>query len=164
MANCSFGPADDIRWIVPAMHGYAHNRPCQLGYHPLYVDGTGLEDFEQCERAFSASNELARTTRHANAFHRHQSIHHHYRHWDKEKTANLGNFIYNNYVQALRVRADCGDALATYETRKPGFSREVIPQWLEEEREYLAGLQKEPEGDTLRVEYVTALDELRAAE
>ncbi|KAF7330598.1 hypothetical protein MSAN_02460000 [Mycena sanguinolenta] len=38
-----------LRGIVPAFHGHAHNRACQLGWHPLYVDSVGLEDFEECE-------------------------------------------------------------------------------------------------------------------
>ena len=39
--------------IVLSFHGYAHNQACQLDWHPLHVDGTGLEDFEECERTFS---------------------------------------------------------------------------------------------------------------
>ncbi|CAK5283134.1 unnamed protein product [Mycena citricolor] len=36
-----------LRSIVPAFHGHAHNRECQLGWHPMYIDGVGLEDFEE---------------------------------------------------------------------------------------------------------------------
>ncbi|KAF8142395.1 hypothetical protein K438DRAFT_2113734 [Mycena galopus ATCC 62051] len=39
-----------LRGVVPAFHGHAHNRACQIGWHPLYVDGVGLEDFEECMR------------------------------------------------------------------------------------------------------------------
>ena len=39
--------------IVLSFHGYVHNRACQLEWHPLHVEGTGLEDFEECERTFS---------------------------------------------------------------------------------------------------------------
>ena len=60
--------------VVPAFHGHSHNRPCQLRWHPLYMDGAGLEDFEGCERFFSFSNGAAAGTRMSTAFHRHQAI------------------------------------------------------------------------------------------
>ncbi|KAJ6458478.1 hypothetical protein C8R45DRAFT_1110006 [Mycena sanguinolenta] len=37
-----------MRGVVPAFHGHAHNRMCQIGWHPMYVDGAGLEDWEEC--------------------------------------------------------------------------------------------------------------------
>ena len=60
--------------VVPSFHGYAHNRACQLDWRPLHVEGTGLEDFEECERTFSRTNELAPVTRLATPYHRHQEI------------------------------------------------------------------------------------------
>jgi Kyakuja-Dileera-Zisupton transposase len=57
-----------LNFIVPGFHGYGHNRLCQLSFLPLYVEGMGLEDFEGCERAFSRSNEVAKTTQHASQF------------------------------------------------------------------------------------------------
>ncbi|KAJ6609524.1 hypothetical protein B0H10DRAFT_1813552, partial [Mycena sp. CBHHK59/15] len=39
--------------IVPAFHGHAHNRACQIGWHPMYVDGVRLKDFEECECTFT---------------------------------------------------------------------------------------------------------------
>ncbi|KAF8200634.1 hypothetical protein K438DRAFT_1582502 [Mycena galopus ATCC 62051] len=67
-----------LQGVVPAFHGHAHNRPCQLGWHPLYVDSVGLEDFEECERTFAKSNHLASTTRLATPFHRQQQIDEHF--------------------------------------------------------------------------------------
>ncbi|KAJ6544858.1 hypothetical protein DFH09DRAFT_928192 [Mycena vulgaris] len=52
-----------VRGVVPAFHGHAHNRACQLSWHPLYVEGAGLDDFEECERTFCLSNNLATCTR-----------------------------------------------------------------------------------------------------
>ncbi|KAJ7331575.1 hypothetical protein DFH08DRAFT_814884 [Mycena albidolilacea] len=52
-----------LRGVVPAWHEHAHNRSCQLGWHPMYMEGVGLEDFEECERTFSLSNHLASCTR-----------------------------------------------------------------------------------------------------
>ena len=38
--------------VVPAFHGHTHNHGCQVEWHPLYVEGVGLEDFEECECTF----------------------------------------------------------------------------------------------------------------
>jgi len=55
--------AQALRFIVPSFHGHAHNRACQLQYHPQYITSVRIEDFETCERCFSISNGLAATTR-----------------------------------------------------------------------------------------------------
>ncbi|KAF8581494.1 hypothetical protein K439DRAFT_1619002 [Ramaria rubella] len=62
-AQC-LGPkyASIVASIVWALHGHAHCRTCQLNWHPLYLKGCGLEDFETCEHVFSQSNVLASTT------------------------------------------------------------------------------------------------------
>jgi hypothetical protein len=73
-----------------AMHGYCHNRLCQIENHPLYKKGLGIADMEQCERSYSGSNEVAVLTRHASAFHRHQSIDMYMQQANKEKMENLG--------------------------------------------------------------------------
>lgn len=76
--------------VVPSFHGYAHNRGCQLDWHPLYTDGVGLEDFEECERTFSKSNELAMVTRFSTPYHRHQEINEFLFHHDLDKYATSG--------------------------------------------------------------------------
>ncbi len=76
--------------VVPSFHGYAHNCDCQLGWHPLYTDGVGLEDFEECERTFSKSNELATVTRFATPYHRHQEINEFIVHHNIDKHVNSG--------------------------------------------------------------------------
>lgn len=78
-----------FRLMVGAFHGHAHNRACQLEWHPLYIKGTGHSDGEGCEHVFSSSNDLARGTRHATRFHRHQAIEEHFTFWDQDKYANL---------------------------------------------------------------------------
>lgn len=79
-----------MRGIVPAFHGHAHNRMCQLGWHPMYVEGAGLEDFEECERTFCQSNNLASCTRLATPFHRQQQIDEHFFFHDIDKHAASG--------------------------------------------------------------------------
>ncbi|KAJ7175579.1 hypothetical protein C8R46DRAFT_1160840 [Mycena filopes] len=76
-----------MQGVVPAFHGHAHNRACQIGWHPLYVDGVGLEDFEECERTFARSNHLASTTRLATPFHCQQQIDEHFHFHDMDKHA-----------------------------------------------------------------------------
>lgn len=60
--------------MVGLMHGYAHERLCQLLFLMLYIVGTGLEDGEGSERYFSFMNALAGVTRHMSRFHRRQAI------------------------------------------------------------------------------------------
>lgn len=82
--------AFQMHGVVPSFHGHAHNRTCQLRWHPMYTEGVGLEDFEECERTFSKSNELASVTRLASPFHRRQHMDEHYRFHDQDKHAASG--------------------------------------------------------------------------
>ena len=79
-----------VKFVVPSFHGHSHNRGCQVQYLPLYVMGTGKEDFEGCERFFSSSNNLAAGTRLASSFHRHQSITQFVAFWSHAKHAESG--------------------------------------------------------------------------
>lgn len=81
--------AKGLQVIVNAFHGWAHNRLCQLKYHPAYRTGMGLEDLESLERFFSSSNTIARTIRHATKFHWHQAVDLHFRQWGEEKYQEL---------------------------------------------------------------------------
>ena len=78
--------------MVGAFHGHAHNRLCQLSWHPMYIEGTGHTEGEGCEHVFSASNELARSTRHATRFHRHQAIEEHFAFWNEDKYEALSTY------------------------------------------------------------------------
>jgi hypothetical protein len=92
LSTSSLGPRAHtlgLRMMVGAFHGHAHNRKCQLDWHPMYINGTGHTEGEGCEHIFSLSNELARSTRHASSFHRHQSIEEHFSFWDADKYAVL---------------------------------------------------------------------------
>ena len=64
-ASCLVGVkawAAALHLLVPLFHGYAHNRWCQLFWHPLFIYHAGLEDFETCEHMFSSSNHIVSTT------------------------------------------------------------------------------------------------------
>jgi hypothetical protein len=76
--------------VVPAFHGHAHNRACQVRWHPMHIDGVGIEDFEECERTFYGSNDLAGVTRLATPFHRRQEIQEYFRFHDEDKHTHIG--------------------------------------------------------------------------
>ena len=93
-----------LEGVVPSFHGHAHNRSCQLCWHPLYRDGVGLEDFEECERTFGKSNELAAVTRLASPYHRAQHIDEHFRFHDEDKHAASGTSSINHqYLLDVRL-------------------------------------------------------------
>ncbi|KAJ7101522.1 hypothetical protein B0H15DRAFT_769413 [Mycena belliarum] len=135
-----------MRWqgVVPAWHGHAHNRACQIGWHPMYVEGVGLEDFEECERTFSLSNHLASTTRMATVFHRQQQIDEHFQFHDQDKHAGSGNFIYQNYRQALEKIALNRAELSVLELSLGTTADDYEADRLTEIR-YFEGLRTEPE-------------------
>ncbi|KIO19279.1 hypothetical protein M407DRAFT_11467 [Tulasnella calospora MUT 4182] len=163
IAKSALGDNLDADYTIPAMHGYAHNRLCQCSHHPKYVAGTGLEDFETCERFFSVSNDCARVTRHATRFHRHQLIHMFLCQWDEDKLLSSAKFIRNNYIQALAVLRD-NALILQKELVSKNFTEEMVQSWLEEESTYLSGLVREPEHETMTVGYVEALQALASAE
>ena len=79
----------EFHMVVGAFHGHAHNRGCQVNWHPLYVEGSGRADYEGCERIFLSSNNVAPTTWHASKFHRRQAYLEHFNFWDEDKYAAL---------------------------------------------------------------------------
>ncbi|KAI6029499.1 hypothetical protein BKA83DRAFT_4047147, partial [Pisolithus microcarpus] len=96
LQNSSLGPQSEelkLRMMVGAFHGHAHNRMCQLDWHPQYIQGTGHTKGEGCEHIFAASNKLARSTRHATSFHCHQAIEQHFTFWDADKYTALSTFF-----------------------------------------------------------------------
>ncbi|KAJ6609004.1 hypothetical protein B0H10DRAFT_2166451 [Mycena sp. CBHHK59/15] len=124
-----------LRGVVPAFHGHAHNRACQIGWHQLYVDGVGLEDFEECERTFALSNHLASSTRLATVFHRQQQIEEHFQFHDQDKHALSGDFIYQNYRQALEKIALNREQLAELEQSLGTTAEDYEKDHLEEVKE-----------------------------
>ncbi|KAJ6563493.1 hypothetical protein B0H10DRAFT_2115144 [Mycena sp. CBHHK59/15] len=150
-----------LRGVVPAFHGHAHNRACQVGWHPLYVEGVGLEDFEECERTFAKSNHLASTTRLTTQFHRKQAIDEHFYHHDLDKHAISGNFIYQNYRQALEKTIISRAQLTVLEQRL-GMTAADYEAALLQEQEYFQGLRSEPPEVAHTVEYMDLLMKLYA--
>ncbi|KAI5994436.1 hypothetical protein EDD15DRAFT_2387767 [Pisolithus albus] len=136
-----------LRFMVGAFHGHAHNRLCQLGWHPMYIEGTGNTEGEGCEHVFSAFNELARSTRHATRFHRHQAIEQHIAFWNQDKYEALTRFIRNHYREVM-------------ESAALNITDDDFPRFIAEERSYLSSLKEPPAQDVQRVRYVQVLDDL----
>lgn len=147
------------RCCVNAFHGYSHSHTCQTRNHPSVIEGAGLEDFEEMERVFAASNDLAPITRYASKYHRRLHIDRHYQQWDEDKYANLGKWLYNNYRQALQVLDSDGPELQTW-LQAQGLQEAALQQWQQEEAAYFADLGKTTAADAVAVEYVVRLREL----
>lgn len=167
--------------LVGAFHGHAHCRKCQLWHLATYVKGLGLEDLEGCERAFSKSNALGGSTRHSSIFHRKQAVDKYFEHQDMfEVYQNLStsfpincqhklmvpsaNFLYNNYKQALDILDSAPVALANSMEDLGVADTKTFEDWLEEEKTYILGLQKEPEVETLQMEYWQKLVNLQSCQ
>ena len=149
-------------FVVNAFHGYSHSYQCQHKNHPTVVKGTGLEDFETCERFFSNSNGLAPVVRHCSSYRRGMLTSSWLAQWDEDKYGNLGTFIFNNYRQALQVLRDDIPALEEAK-RSMDVTDADMDSWQSEQAEFFLGLGKEPEGEVLEAEYVSLLQELEVA-
>ncbi|KAG2140768.1 hypothetical protein BD769DRAFT_1626225 [Suillus cothurnatus] len=145
--------------MVGAFHGHAHNRMCQLDWHPMYITGTGHSEGEGCEHVFSASNALACGTRHASKFHRHQMIEQHFAFWNDDKYANLSNFLWNHYREALKSIETLTVELSTIKSEL-NITDDDFLRYFEQERTYLHSLKEPPARDQICIRYVEALDEL----
>ncbi|KAG2152785.1 hypothetical protein DEU56DRAFT_868810 [Suillus clintonianus] len=149
----------DFRLMVGAFHGHAHNRKCQLDWHPMYIPGIGHTEGEGCEHVFSSSNELARSTRHATPFHRRQTIEEHFSFWDADKYAALSTFLWNHYREGLKSIQTLTAELTAIKAEL-FLTDEDFPRFLDEERNYLDRLKLPPIWDQLCIRYVEVLDEL----
>ena len=152
----------ESRMCVDAFHGYSHNYACQSVHHPNIIRGAGLEDFAGMERIFSASNALASVTRYASQYLRRVFIDMFCDQWDKEKYANLGTMLLNNYTQAVDILAEEPALNALLDSMKNGAgNRPNLEEWEKEEATYVGSLGKEDPYNVHHMVYVEALRELR---
>ncbi|KAI5992239.1 hypothetical protein EDD15DRAFT_2168553 [Pisolithus albus] len=150
--------------LVPAFHGYAHRRLCQLRFLARYVDGLGLEDLEGCKRTFSKTNGLASAVRYSSTFHRCQAIAGYLvRNDEHDVYQNLTTMIFNNYKQALRIIEEGKKTLPHIMDNLGIMDVSVFSTWLLEENEYLTARSCEPEEETLHMEYWQKLVNLEAS-
>ncbi|TCD61105.1 hypothetical protein EIP91_009022 [Steccherinum ochraceum] len=161
--SSSLGPEflrQQARCFVNAFHGYSHSYGCQIKYHPINIQGLGLRDLEDCERAFSVSNRLASHVRHATPYRRHVAITMHCEQNDEDKYGSAGLMLYNNYVQALCIIEDEGLAVEQAMAEMLVTEDDLV-RFIEEEREYVTSLGKESSYDIHAVTYVETLQEYR---
>ncbi|KAG2118322.1 hypothetical protein DEU56DRAFT_930524 [Suillus clintonianus] len=127
----------NLQGVVPAFHGHAHNRLCQVQHHSKYKVGAGKEDFETCERLWTE----------------------HFRFADMDKYASLSNFLYHNYVQALQTIS----ATSTF-LDECSISRDAPfeSDW-NDEKASLQTMARKKEETVVEIDYVKALLEYDSA-
>jgi hypothetical protein len=76
----------------------------------------------------------------------------------------IATFLLNNYKQALNILESGPQALTQAMSDLGIADGSVFEVWLEEERAYLQGLQREPDEETLQMEYWQKLVDLQASE
>ncbi|KAF8581322.1 hypothetical protein K439DRAFT_1515013, partial [Ramaria rubella] len=152
------------RFCCGSFHGHAHCHLCQSDWHSLYIEGSGLEEYEGCERAFSDSNGTGRRTQYAMRFHRKQILVLHFECWDKDRYQELSRFLLNNYCQAMKNLALLADQLEAANCSLNIDSDVRFDEWQEAEKAYLRGLKTEPELDVLKIEYLSTLIKLHQTE
>ncbi|EEB91292.1 hypothetical protein MPER_10373, partial [Moniliophthora perniciosa FA553] len=131
-------------------------------WHPQYLRGVGLEDFETCERLFSQSNNLASTTRFATAFHQRQIIQEHFDFNDEDRHTASGTFIYHNYRQATeRLSTDRALLEECYE--QMNLSPADCEGFLNAEREHFTKDFSDPPEVTRVLDYAELLQKFWAA-
>ncbi|KAG1902578.1 uncharacterized protein F5891DRAFT_1127555 [Suillus fuscotomentosus] len=135
-----------------------------LNHLARYIPGLGLEDLEMCECTFSKSNSLAPTTHYSSIFHRQQAITSYFKYNDDyEVYANLSDFFYNNYKQALNIIADSCITLPKLMHNLNITHESIFEDWLTEEKTYLQSLRTKPEHEMLQMEYWQKLVNLVAS-
>ncbi|KAG0699233.1 hypothetical protein DFH29DRAFT_983620 [Suillus ampliporus] len=144
-----YGKNGGVAYDIGSFHGHAHNRRCQIDWHPMYIECTGHTEGEGCEHVFSSSNELARSTRHATPFHRHQTIEQHFAFWDNDKYAALSTFLQNHYREALAAIQTLTSELSSLEGVL-NLTHADFVHFHKEECSYLDGLKEPPVKDRLQ--------------
>ncbi|EKM58490.1 uncharacterized protein PHACADRAFT_88841 [Phanerochaete carnosa HHB-10118-sp] len=164
--NSSLGPEyvkKHARMCVNAFHGYSHSHICQLRFHPNVIEGAGIEDFETMERVFSRLNDLAPVIRYASAYRRRLLIEAFLKQWDADKYLNSGDFILDNYTQALEI-VDIEGQTLRQSMEQQGITAGDITRWRDEELAYFATLGDELDYDIHSTLYVELLQKLRDLE
>ncbi|KAF8128109.1 hypothetical protein EV363DRAFT_1265552 [Boletus edulis] len=151
--------------MVGSFHGHAHNRLCQLQWHPMYIEGIGNMEGEGCKHVFSASNELARTIHHATRFHRYQAIEEHFTFWNADKYEALTTFCFlqrfirNHYRDAIDAIRSLSSELAVLK-QTLNLCNEDFQCFLSKEQVYLSSVKQPQPREQFCIQYVQVLDEL----
>ncbi|KAG1832628.1 hypothetical protein DFJ58DRAFT_870250 [Suillus subalutaceus] len=130
----------NLQGVVPAFHGHAHNRLCQVEHHSKYKVG---------------SNALAGNIRNMTDFHCHQALDEHFRFQDMDQYAAL-YFIYQNYVQSLNLISMTMSFIINF---RVSHATTPFEDDLQDEFLYLKHLAHKKDGTSTEVDYVKAFIE-----
>ncbi|KAG6895482.1 hypothetical protein C0992_001058 [Termitomyces sp. T32_za158] len=123
----------------------------------------GTIDRSSLGKLVSASNQVASVTRYMLKHRRRVFIDLFFSQWDADKYENLGNMLYNNYSQALKIINVDGPELE-HAKEQLKVNEGELEVWRLEQKEYFSNLGKEPEEHVLKIAYVERLQELREAQ
>ncbi|KAF8167514.1 hypothetical protein B0H34DRAFT_669941 [Crassisporium funariophilum] len=127
-----------LHGVVPSFHGHAHNRGCQLHWHPMYTEGVGLEDFEEF-----------------------QHINEHFMFHDQDKHAASGTFLFLNTTFQIRRWTRLQPNPSTLQPLQPDSRpRMQIESYLQAKREHLQSLKSEPAEVQQAVDYMELLSKV----
>ncbi|KAG1854495.1 hypothetical protein F4604DRAFT_1883326 [Suillus subluteus] len=121
--GCAFTKTLELGFhlMVGAFHGHAHNRMCQLDWHPI-------------------------------KFHQHQMIEQHFAFWNDDKYANLSNFLWNHYCEALKSIETLTVELSAIKLEL-NITDDDFLCYFEQECAYLHSLKEPPARDQLCICY-----------
>ncbi|KAL0578052.1 hypothetical protein V5O48_003958 [Marasmius crinis-equi] len=149
-----------MRGVVPAFHGHAHNRKCQVDWHPMYVPGVGNEDFEECERTFSLSNRLASTTPTTKILFTASDL---VSLWLRGANSIQGRYCYFKYREALK-RLDDSVPLFNELCQQRGITPQRCEELLDQERTYFKQVFSDPPELVARLDYAEKLQRVWKSE
>ncbi|KAE9387561.1 hypothetical protein BT96DRAFT_1004976 [Gymnopus androsaceus JB14] len=105
---------EKLQMLIGLLHGYAHNRLCQLSFLMLYIYGAGIEDMEVLRTLLLPVQCSCLRYSYMSKFRRRQAIACYAYHRDNFETyANLSKLIYSNYKQALGILNRAKDTART---------------------------------------------------
>ncbi|KAH8797081.1 hypothetical protein DL96DRAFT_1561949 [Flagelloscypha sp. PMI_526] len=96
-----------IRWGVSVFHAYSHIYPCQVLYHPRFVEGCALFDGEGCERLWNLLMLIIAINRVSGYYQRLYTINRRIQHITLKKYDDLGHFVRHKSEIVQRRLATC---------------------------------------------------------
>ncbi|KAG6859856.1 hypothetical protein C0995_002876 [Termitomyces sp. Mi166 len=114
------------------------------------------KDLETLGHVFSASNQLASITCYMSKYCQQVFINLYFHQWDDEKYENLGNMLYNNYTQALKI-INVDASKLDYAKKELKINEGALKTWHHEQKVYFSTLGQEPEQHVLKIAYVEHL-------
>ncbi|KAJ8497199.1 hypothetical protein ONZ45_g12161 [Pleurotus djamor] len=96
---------DDVTFIVPKFHLYAHGPDCQSTYSPSYLPWMAETDGEDPERWWAHINPLSMSTKIMGPGSRVDTIDDHAVSWNQRKVIDMGRALHVHLCRAITMRA-----------------------------------------------------------